>query len=105
VTIARSRKHIQAFYDTSDVGAFPELLPPISIRSPLTDLPEVPSFNELFEQLSSLMLAVYAPLAYVFSSRLHKYEERYGNVDAGLNLVGGACPTLDRPVASAASRS
>ena len=43
-----------------------------------------------FERLSSLTLAVYAPLAYVFPSRLHKYEERYGNVDAGLNVVGGA---------------
>ena len=72
VTIARSRKHIQAFYDTSDIGAFPERLQPISIRSPLTDLPEVPSFNEIFEQLSSLTLAVYAPLAYVFPSRMRE---------------------------------
>ena len=94
VTIARSRKHIQAFYDMSEMGAFPERLPPISVRSPLTDLPDVPSFNELFEQLSSLTLAVYAPLAYVFPSRLHKYEERYGNVDAGLNVVGGAVSNL-----------
>ena len=37
VTIARSRKHIQAFYDTSEIGAFPERLPPISVRSPLTE--------------------------------------------------------------------
>ena len=41
VTIARSRKHIQAFYDTTEIGAFPERLPPISIRAPLTDLPGV----------------------------------------------------------------
>ena len=32
VTIARSRKHIQAFYDTTEIGAFPERLPPISIE-------------------------------------------------------------------------
>lgn len=94
VTISRSRKHIQAFYDTSDIGAFPERLTPISVRSPLTDLPTVPSFNELFEQLSSLTLAVYGPLAYVFPSRLQKYEERYGNVSAGLNIVGGAVSNL-----------
>ena len=42
VTIARSRKHIQAFYDTTDIGAFPERLPPKSIREPLSDLPERP---------------------------------------------------------------
>ena len=94
VTIARSRKHIQAFYDMSEIGAFPERLPPISVRAPLTDLPGVPSFNELFEQLSSLTLAVYAPLSYVFPSRLSKYEQRYGNIDAGLNLVGGAVSNL-----------
>ena len=90
VTIARSRKHIQAFYDTSDIGAFPERLTPISVRSPLTDLPTVPPFNELYERLSSLTLAVYAPLAYVFPSRLEKYERLYGNISAGLNTAGGA---------------
>lgn len=94
VTIARSRKHIQAFYDTTEIGAFPERLPPISVRSPLTDLPDVPSFNELFELLSSLTLAVYAPLTYVFPSRVGKYEERYGNVTAGQNAVGGAVSNL-----------
>ncbi len=94
VTIARSRKHIQAFYDTSDIGAFPDRLPPISIRSPLTDLPDVPSFNALFDSLSSLTLAVYAPLAYVFPSRLEKYEQQYGNVAAGQNTRGGAVSNL-----------
>jgi len=94
VTIARSRKHIQAFYDTTEIGAFPERRPPVSLRPPLTDLPEVPSFNELFELLSSLTLAVYAPLAYVFPSRLEKYEQRYGNVAAGQNTRGGDVSNL-----------
>lgn len=80
VTIARSRKHIQAFYDTSDIGAFPDRLPPVSVRAPLTDLPDVPSFNELFERLDSLTLAVYTPLSYVFPSRIGAYEARYGNI-------------------------
>jgi hypothetical protein len=83
VTIARSRKHIQAFYDTSDIGAFPERLPPVSVRSPLTNLPGVPSFNEMFERLSSLTLAVYAPLAYVFPSRREKYELLHGKAASG----------------------
>ncbi len=29
VTIARSRKHIEKYYNTSDIGKFPERLPPI----------------------------------------------------------------------------
>src|SRR5690625_4982621 len=82
VTIARSRKHIQAFYDTTEIGAFPERRPPVSIREPLTDLPNVPTFNEIFEQLDSLTMAVYTPLEYVFKSRLAKYEDLY-NVTAG----------------------
>lgn len=82
VTIARSRKHIQAFYDTTEIGAFPERLPPISIRAPLTDLPGVASFNEIFEQIQALTLAVYTPLAYVFPSRIGKYQELY-NVKGG----------------------
>ena len=82
VTIARSRKHVQAFYDTTEIGAFPERRPPLSIREPLTDLPEVPGFNNIFEQLQALTLAVYTPLAYVFPSRRSKYEDLY-NVTAG----------------------
>jgi superfamily II DNA or RNA helicase len=82
VTIARSRKHIQAFYDTSEIGAFPERLPPRSIRAPLTELPGVANFNEIFEQLQALTLAVYTPLTYVFPSRLAKYEDLF-NVTAG----------------------
>ena len=82
VTIARSRKHIQAFYDTTEIGAFPDRLAPRSIREPLTDLPDVPSFNGIFEQLQELTLAAYTPLAYVFPSRIGKYEDLY-NVTAG----------------------
>ncbi|MGW9558011.1 helicase-related protein [Nocardiopsis sp. NPDC055551] len=82
VTIARSRKHIQAFYDTTEIGAFPERRAPVSIRVPLTDLPDVPGFNDIFEQLQALTLAVYTPLAYVFPSRRAKYEELY-DVTAG----------------------
>ncbi len=92
VTIARSRKHIQAFYDTSEIGAFPERRPPLSIREPLTDLPDVPGFNEIFAQLQELTLAVYTPLAYVFPSRLFKYEDLYnvttGNARSNLGQAG-----------------
>ncbi|HWC23848.1 MAG TPA: helicase-related protein [Flexivirga sp.] len=82
VTIARSRKHIQAFYDTSEVGAFPDRLPPRSIRAQLSDQSSVPTFNQIFDQLQALTLAVYTPLAYVFPSRRAKYEDLF-NVTAG----------------------
>jgi len=82
VTIARSRKHIQAFYDTTEIGTFPKRRHPESIREPLSDLPNVPAFNDIFAQLQVLTLAVYTPLAYVFPSRISKYEELY-NVKGG----------------------
>jgi SNF2 family DNA or RNA helicase len=82
VTIARSRRHIQAFYDTTEIGPFPERLQPKSIRERLSDLPDVPAFNEIFEQLQELTLAVYTPLTYVFPSRMSKYEDLY-NVKGG----------------------
>jgi len=77
VTIARSRKHIQTFYDTKDIGQFPERRKPLSFHSPLTQRTDVMSFNEIFEQLSLLKLAVYAPLSYILPSRRKKYEELY----------------------------
>ena len=61
VTIARSRKHIQTFYDTQDIGHFPERRKPLSFHCPLTQRADVMGFNEIFEQLSMLKLAVYAP--------------------------------------------
>lgn len=82
VTIARSRRHIQSFYDTSEIGAFPERRKPVSVREPLTDLPDAPTFNDIFAQLQALTLAVYTPLAYVFPSRRAKYEKLY-NVTVG----------------------
>ncbi|MEN0015694.1 MAG: SNF2-related protein, partial [Solirubrobacteraceae bacterium] len=77
VTIARSRKHIQAFYDTSEIGTFPIRRKPLAVRPPLTDLPGAPSFDEIYSDLTELSMAVYAPLAYVLDSRMEKYAERY----------------------------
>ena len=90
VTIARSRKHIQKYYDTADIGTFPKRNKPISIRPGLTDLEDAISYNEIFEQLNSLSLCVYAPSAYVLASKTDKYENLYGKKDdnMGVTLAG-----------------
>lgn len=77
VTIARSRRHIQTYYDTSDIGTFPERLKPLSFHCQLTHRKDVIGFNDIFAQLNMLTLAVYAPLTYVQPSRLSQYEELY----------------------------
>lgn len=77
VTIARSRKHIQTFYDMKDIGNFPERRKPLSFHCPLTTRADVIGFNEIFEQLSLVKMSVYAPLTYILPSRLSKYEALY----------------------------
>ncbi|WP_138379480.1 helicase-related protein [Luteithermobacter gelatinilyticus] len=77
VTIARSRKHIETFYDTKDIGKFPQRRKPLSFHCPLTERFDVMGLNDIFAQLSVLKLAVYAPISYILPSRLRKYEELY----------------------------
>ena len=74
VTIARSRKHIEKYYDTADIGKFPMRLRPISKRPHLTDLDEAITYQEISEQLYGLNLGVYAPSAYILASKRDKYE-------------------------------
>ena len=54
VTIARSRKHIEKYYNTSDIGKFPERLPPISLRPCLTDLNDAINYNDIYNLLMLL---------------------------------------------------
>lgn len=77
VTIARSRKHIQRYYDTQDIGTFPKRLPPMAFRPQLTDLSNAINYNEIFEQLSLLTLSIYTPTAFILPSRMSKYSELY----------------------------
>lgn len=74
VTIARSRKHIEKYYDTADIGKFPTRLRPISRRPHLTDLDEAITYREISTQLYDLNLGVYAPSAYILPSQRDKYE-------------------------------
>lgn len=73
VTIARSRKHIQNYYDVSDIGSFPERLKPVSLRPKLTDLKDAINYKEVYECLSKLQLTIYTPTIYIHDSKLHKY--------------------------------
>ncbi len=77
VTIARSRRHIETFYDTKDIGKFPERRKPLSFHCKLTNRTDVVGFNDIISQLTLLKLAVFAPVSYILSSRLAKYEAIY----------------------------
>ena len=79
VTIARSRKHIQKYYDTTDIGTFPTRLKPLSLRPHLTNLKAAINYNEIFEQLMLLNLTIYTPTHYILPSKMEKYAEAYGD--------------------------
>ena len=93
VTIARSRRHITTFYDTQDIGHFPDRLKPLSYHCPLTHRRDVVGFNDIFNQLSILKMAVYAPVGYILPSRLAKYEALY---DTDVKSGGGRLKQRDR---------
>lgn len=79
VTIARSRKHIQKYYDTRDIGTFPMRLKPISLRPHLTNLKEAINYNQIFEQLMLLTLTIYTPTHFILDSKMEKYAALYGD--------------------------
>lgn len=73
VTIARSRKHIQTYYDVADIGNFPKRNKPISLRPKLTTRPNAINYKEVYELLSKLHLTIYTPTAFIQPSKLQKY--------------------------------
>ena len=75
VTIARSRRHIEKYYNTSEIGKFPERLKPISLRPHLTDLNDAINYNEIFDVITQLSLTVYTPSSFILPSKLSKYMD------------------------------
>ena len=88
VTIARSRKHIEKYYNTAEIGKFPERLKPISKRPSLTDLNEAINYNEIYEQLMLLSLVIYTPSNYIFPSKISKYVDLTHNKGNNLTQRG-----------------
>ena len=110
VTIARSRKHIQTFYDTTDIGTFPKRRHPVSIREPRSDLPNVPAFNDIFAQFQVLPLAVYTPVATSFrvewaSTKRCTTSRVATDANIGSPIVNRASRAHDRQPAQTRSES
>ncbi|WP_204573463.1 DEAD/DEAH box helicase [Collinsella intestinalis] len=80
VTVARSRKHIQRYYDVNAIGPFPRRNDPISIYPKLSTLPNSTTYSEIANSLDLLKLAVYIPSHYLLPSARGKYEDKNGNL-------------------------
>lgn len=89
VTIARSRKHIEQYYPTADVGHFPTRLKPLSRRPHLTDVDAAINYNQVYTLLQQLNLAIYTPSEFILPSLRDKYRtKRDDDLYTGLTMAG-----------------
>ncbi len=77
LTIARSRKHIQKYYDTASIGKFPERLKPLNIKADIDTKNDFIELSELNKLIRSLNLAIYSPIKYVLPSKVMEYSRKY----------------------------
>ena len=77
LTIARSRKHIEKYYDLDEVGQFPERAKPINIKSDIDTRDLFPELREINRDIRRLNLSSYAPLKYVLPNKLEEYSRKY----------------------------
>jgi SNF2 family DNA or RNA helicase len=77
LTIARSRKHIEKYYGTTETGEFPERLKPINIKPDVDRAGEFRSIREINNEIRRLNLATYAPLRYVLPHKQAAYDAKY----------------------------
>lgn len=77
LTIARSRKHIEKYYDTADIGKFPTRLTPRSLKADFDTMNKFPAMNKVNETLNMLNLKFYSPLFFVLENKKEEYAEKY----------------------------
>ena len=83
LTIARSRKHIEKYYNIEEIGRFPTRLKPINECAEIDTLGEFPPIGEVNKIIRRLTLGLYAPLRYVRPEERRAYEKRYDMSVAG----------------------
>lgn len=76
-TIARSRKHIEKYYGTADVGKFPTRLLPKNVKSDIDSSGQFPPLKELNDTIRRLSLACYSPMKYIRADKVAEYARRY----------------------------
>ncbi|MCK9224803.1 MAG: SNF2-related protein [Candidatus Muirbacterium halophilum] len=77
LTIARSRKHIEKYYNIEEIGVFPERLLPENIKSDIDIEQEFPPLRDIDKKIKRLNLAMYSPLKYVMNDKKQIYAEKY----------------------------
>jgi hypothetical protein len=92
LTIARSRKHIEKYYDLSEIGEFPYRAKPVNVRADIDTAGLFPALRDVNRDIRRLTLAAYAPMRYVLPEKVEEYSRRYDMEVAG----GRSFRQLDR---------
>ena len=87
VTIARSRKHIEKYYNMDEIGKFPTRLAPQNIYPVIDTKGEFPPIGKINKLIKRLSLCVYSPLGYVLPEKRFLYEQKYDMIIAMTNSV------------------
>ena len=77
LTIARSRRHVEKYYGTSETGRFPDRLTPINIKADVDLAGEFRAIRDINLEIRRLNLASYAPLRYVLPHKQAAYDAKY----------------------------
>jgi hypothetical protein len=77
LTIARSRRHIEKYYGTTETGKFPGRLPPINIKADVDLAGQFRAIKDINLEIRRLNLASYAPLRYVLPHKQAAYDAKY----------------------------
>lgn len=77
LTIARSRKHIEKYYDLTELGEFPNRLDPINESSDIDIEKEFPTLNEINSEIERLNLSVFSPFLYILPQKREDYANKY----------------------------
>ncbi len=77
LTLARSRKHIEKYYNTSDIGKFPNRLTPKNFYPKIDETDKFPPISDINTQIEHLKLGIYTPFRYIKLDKRSDYEELY----------------------------
>jgi len=77
LTIARSRKHIEKYYNLTEIGKFPERMRPINVKEDIDTEGHFPPLKEVNKTIQRLHLAAYSPLKYILPEKRDEYNEKY----------------------------
>lgn len=77
ITIARSRKHIEKYYDINEIGEFPKRNKPVNIYADIDLKGEFPALEEVNKTIKNLNMGLYSPLKYVLPEKRKEYSKKY----------------------------